>query len=201
MIRAVLAILSAALLWGFAQSWAQPQRSGQAGLEEAVFAGGCFWCTEADFEKIPGVVEAISGYTGGRVANPTYEQVVRETTGHREAVLVRYDPARVRYSDLVERFWRTIDPTDAGGQFCDRGESYTSAIFVTPAQRPIAEASKAKLAASGTLPGPVVTPVLDRATFWPAEAHHQNYARRNGLRYRLYRAGCGRDSRLAQLWR
>lgn len=199
MLRATLITIAAALLAACGPGAAQPAERPQR-LEEAVFAGGCFWCTEADFEKLPGVIEAISGYTGGRTANPTYEQVITETTGHREAVLVRFDPARVSYAALVEHYWRTVDPTDAGGQFCDRGESYTTAIFVTAAQRPIAEQSKARLAESGALPAPVATPVLDRTTFWPAEAYHQDFAERNAVRYRLYRSGCGRDARLARLW-
>jgi len=166
----------------------------------AVFAGGCFWCTEADFDKMPGVISTTSGYTGGRLADPGYEQVSAGGTGHYEAVRVIYDPRRISYAQLVERFWPTIDPTDAGGQFCDRGESYRSAIFVTPEQRPVAEASKARLAARGVLPAHVATPVLTAARFYPAEGYHQDYYKKNPIRYRFYRFNCGRDARLKEVW-
>jgi peptide-methionine (S)-S-oxide reductase len=167
---------------------------------EAVFAGGCFWCVEHDFEELPGVVEAVSGYTGGEEPNPTYQQVSSETTGHYEAVRVVYDPTIVSYGELVEYFWRHVDPTDAGGQFCDRGPSYRTAIFVTPEQREAAEASKAALEASGVLPGPVVTPVLPLGEFWEAEEYHQDYADRNPVRYSYYRTSCGRDARVREVW-
>ena len=177
-----------------AQTKARPART-----ETAIFAGGCFWCTEADFEHVPGVVEAVSGYTGGRTARPAYEQVSAGGTGHYEAVLVRYDPARVSYAELVRHFFRTVDPTDAGGQFCDRGESYRTAIFpLNPAQRRLAEAAKAE--ADRVLRGRVVTPVIPSSRFWPAEAYHQDYARRNPVRYNYYRWNCGRDARLREVW-
>ncbi|HYE49328.1 MAG TPA: peptide-methionine (S)-S-oxide reductase MsrA [Azospirillaceae bacterium] len=167
----------------------------------AVFAGGCFWCVESDFDKVPGVVETVSGYTGGRTANPTYEEVSYKDTGHREAVRVTYDPARVSYAQLVEYFWRTIDPVDAGGQFCDRGHSYTTAIYAAdPEQKRIAEESRRALDASGRLGKPVVTEIADAQPFYPAEAYHQDYKERNGLKYRYYRYGCGRDARLEALW-
>jgi methionine-S-sulfoxide reductase len=168
--------------------------------EVAVFAGGCFWCTESDFEKIPGVRAAVSGYSGGRETHPTYEQVSSERTGHLEAVKVTYDPAKVSYQTLVDRFWLTIDPTDRGGQFCDRGPSYQTAVFVSSAaQRQIAEASR--LRAQKRLGKPIVTPVRAAAAFWPAEAYHQDFARKNPLRYHTYRLGCGRDARLKALWK
>ena len=168
-------------------------------LESAVFAGGCFWCTEADFEKLPGVVSAVSGYTGGREPNPTYEQVTAKRTGHTEAVRVTYDPAKVSYATLVDHFWRTIDPTDAGGQFCDRGASYRTGVFVAgEPQRRAAEASRA--AAQKRLKKPIVTQILPAGRFWPAEGYHQDYYKKNGLKYRYYRSRCGRDSRLAELW-
>jgi peptide-methionine (S)-S-oxide reductase len=169
--------------------------------QEAVFAGGCFWCAEHDFKAIAGVVEVLSGYTGGHLANPTYQDVITETTGHYEAVRVTFDPARITYRQLVDRYWRLIDPTDAGGQFCDRGPSYRSAIFVTPAQKADADASKAALAASNHLTAPVVTQVLPLGRFYPAEEYHRDYAKKNTLRYNAYRAGCGRDARLRQVWR
>ena len=169
--------------------------------ETAVFAGGCFWCVEKDFDQIPGVLATVSGYTGGTVPNPTYDQVSKETTGHYEAVRVTYDPSVVSYETLVERFWRTVDPTDAGGQFCDRGESYRTAIFVSgDAQRETAEASKAALEASGVLDEPIVTPVLNLDVFWPAETYHQDYYKKNPVRYRFYRTACGRDGDLKALW-
>jgi peptide methionine sulfoxide reductase msrA/msrB len=168
---------------------------------DALFAGGCFWCMESPFEKLPGVLEVISGYTGGAEANPTYEQVSAGRTGHVEAVRVVYDPARIGYADLLEVFWRQIDPTDDGGQFVDRGPQYGSAIFVAgPAERRLAEASKAALAASGRFDRPVVTPIRERGPFWPAEAYHQDYYRENPLRYRFYRAGSGRDAFLDRTW-
>ena len=165
----------------------------------AVFAGGCFWCTESDFDKMPGVLSTTSGYIGGKLRNPTYEQVSAGGTGHIEAVRVVYDPAKISYATLASRFIRTIDPLDAGGSFCDRGYGYRSAFFVANAgQRRIAEAVKARAAAA--LGKPVATLVLPAATFYPAEAYHQDYYKKNPVRYRFYRYNCGRDARLAALW-
>lgn len=184
----------------------------QAEEARAVFAGGCYWCVEADFEKVPGVIEAVSGFAGGHVANPTYKQVTSGGTGHLEVVEVRYDPARVSYSTLVEYFWRTIDPTDPYGQFCDKGESYTTAIFVSaPDERAIAEQSKAALAASGKL-ARIATSIRELEAFYPADDYHQNYYKsedkilsRFGYvtkaeAYQGYRRGCGRDRRLEEVW-
>ena len=168
-------------------------------LEQAIFAGGCFWCSESDFEHIPGVVAAVSGYTGGTVRNPTYEQVTGEGTGHFEAVRVTYDPRRITYRQLVDKYWRTVDVTDDSGQFCDRGPSYRPAVFATPAQRPIAEASRAA-AAKAVRTGRLVTPILPAVTFWLAEDYHQDFYKMNPLRYRVYRQGCGRDARLRAVW-
>lgn len=198
MLRIILvALFAIAGLTAAARAQPSPARPA---IEEAVFAGGCFWCTEADFEKMPGVISAVSGYTGGWLANPTYEQVSYAQTGHYEAVLVRFDPAKITYAQLVENFWPTIDPLDANGQFCDKGSSYRTAIFVTPAQQPIAEASKARLAASGVLAGPIATQILERKTFYPAEEYHQDYAKKNPIQYNYYRTGCRRDARLRQVW-
>ena len=170
-------------------------------LETAVFAGGCFWCVEADFDKIDGVVSTVSGYTGGTVDEPTYRQVTRGDTGHYEAVKVSYDPTRVSYEELVDYFFHTIDPTDPRGQFCDKGPSYRTAVFVTsPDERQIVESEIASIDDSGVLPGPVVTKVIDASTFWPAEAYHQDYYRTTPIKYRFYREGCGRDAKLEQLW-
>ena len=168
-------------------------------MATAVFAGGCFWCTEADFEKLPGVISAVSGYTGGTTSNPTYEQVTAGGTGHYEAVRVTYDPARVSYPQLVDYYFRTVDPTDAGGQFCDRGTSYRTAVFAAgPAQKAAAEAELEEvMKALGT---DIVTPVLPAAPFYEAEGYHHDYYKKNALKYRFYRTRCGRDERLAQLW-
>ena len=168
---------------------------------DAVFAGGCFWCTEADFDKVDGVLETISGYTGGHVNNPSYSDVTRGTSGHYEAVRVIYDPGVVSYDDLVGYYWRTVDPLDANGQFCDRGSSYRTAIFVeTPEEREVAEASKAALDEGGTLASPIVTEIIEQDTFWPAEDYHQNYYRNNRRQYDFYRFRCGRDQRIDQVW-
>ena len=165
--------------------------------ETAIFAGGCFWCVEKDFEHVNGVVDAVSGYTGGMMPNPTY----RDHGQHIEAVKITYDPAKVSYAQLVEIFWRSVDPTDAGGQFCDRGNSYSTVIFaVTPEQKEIAEMSKAKLEVSGILPDPVVTPIRDATPWTDAEGYHQDYYKKNPVRYKLYRYGCGRDARIEELW-
>ncbi len=168
---------------------------------EAVFAGGCFWCLEADFDKVKGVVETISGYTGGAVENPTYKQVSYTETGHYEAVKVTYDPKTISYSELVEYFWRQIDPMDAGGQFCDRGSSYRTAIFPGNSDEArIAGTSKDGLQASGLLAEPIVTDIKRLTIFWPAEDYHQDYYLKNRLNYTRYRRGCGRDARLEQVW-
>jgi peptide-methionine (S)-S-oxide reductase len=198
-VLAALALLGAACS-GQTQTAMTPVNA-PAGSAEAVFAGGCFWCVEHDFEGLAGVIEAVSGYTGGTLENPTYEDVITETTGHYEAVRVIYDPSMVTYEALLDHFWRHVDPTDAGGQFCDRGPSYRTGIFVTDAQRSAAEASRAALEASGVLPGPVVTEVLPLGAFWVAEEYHQDYSDKNPVRYRFYRSGCGRDARVAEVWR
>jgi len=171
----------------------------EAGQTFAIFAGGCFWCTESDFDHIPGVVATTSGYSGGRLVNPTYEQVSAGNTGHIEAVRVVYDPRRVSYATLVDRFFRTIDPTDAGGSFCDRGYQYRSAIFVRNAEeRRIAEAAKARAAAA--LGAPIATLILPARNFYQAEDYHQDYYTRNPARYRFYRWNCGRDARIRAVW-
>lgn len=177
-------------------SAAQAADSGRR--ETAVFAGGCFWSVEANFERVPGVVSAVSGFAGGHTARPSYEQVVAGGTGHLEAVQVTFDPARISYRRLVDRFWLTIDPTDASGQFCDRGASYGTAVFATAAQRPAADASRR--AAAARLGERFVTPVRAAARFWPAEAHHQDFARRNPVRYAGYSRFCGRAQRLRAVW-
>jgi peptide-methionine (S)-S-oxide reductase len=180
---------------------AQSEANAPAGSAVATFAGGCFWCVEEAFEKVPGVISAVSGYTGGTVLNPTYEQVSRESTGHAESVRVTYDPARVSYAQLVDWFWRNIDPTQPDGQFCDRGSSYRSAIFVHDrAQRKVAEEARQALAASGRFKQPIVTQIVAVGAFYEAEGYHQDYYRKNPNRYRFYKFGCGRAQRLEQLW-
>ena len=177
------------------------QGSAPAARDTAVFAAGCFWCTESDFEKVPGVIDAVSGYTGGHVAHPTYEQVSAGGTGHRESVEVIYDPTRVTYAQLLQTFWHNVDPVDAAGQFCDKGEQYTAAIFYRGAeQREAAERSKRAIEQSGRFTQPIATAVIAAGPFYPAEAYHQAYYRKNPVRYRFYRWNCGRDRRLAQLW-
>lgn len=175
-----------------------PSRS-PAGI--ATFAGGCFWCTEADFDKVPGVISTTSGYIGGKTVNPTYKQVSGGKTGHIEAVQVRFDPAKTSFSKLLTAFWPTIDPLTPNRQFCDDGSQYRSAIFYHDAdQQRQAEASKIELAASGRFTQPIVTEILPATTFYPAEEYHQDYYIKNPIRYSYYRSNCGRDARLAEVW-
>ncbi len=170
-------------------------------LEKAVFAGGCFWCIEADFEKLEGVFSVESGYTGGSAETADYKTVTYNETGHFEAVEVSYDSSKVSYSELVEYFWRHIDPTDPDGQFCDKGSSYRSAIFYgNDEEQEIVEASLAKLKASKPFKGEIVTTISAAKPFYSAEDYHQDYYKKNPIRYRLYRNGCGRDRRVAELW-
>ncbi len=172
----------------------------QTRLETAVFAGGCFWTMEHGLETIPGVVKAVSGYTGGHVPHPTYADVTTETTGHYESVQVTYDPSRISYRQLTDRYWRLIDPTDDGGQACDRGPSYRSAVFVaSPEQRRAAEESLAAIN-TGKLKGHIATRILPAQTFWPAEDYHQQFTVKNPVRYNAYRIGCGRDGILKSVW-
>lgn len=185
--------------------------SSHAAEEKAIVAGGCFWCVEADFEKVPGVVSVVSGYTGGTVENPTYKQVTAGGTGHYEAVEITFDSARISYDEVLRLFLRSVDPLDAGGQFCDRGDSYRTAIFVSDtAQKAAAEAAVAE--ATGILGAPVVTPVLGAGAFWPAEDYHQDYYKSRDIvltragpkqkrnAYAFYREACGRDARVKALW-
>ena len=177
-------------------------QSPAAPLAKATFAGGCFWCVEADFDKVDGVISTTSGYIGGRVVNPTYEQVSAGSTGHTEAVEIVFDPRRVSYEKLLEVFWVSIDPTVVNRQFCDVGSQYRTGIFVhDESQRRAAEASKAALEKRKPFREPIVTPIETAATFYPAEEYHQDYYRKNPVRYQFYRSGCGRDARLKELWR
>lgn len=166
----------------------------------AIFAAGCFWCVEKDFEELPGVISAESGYTAGRTPNPTYQAVSAGQTEHTEAVRIVYDPAQVSYARLLDHFWRNVDPTVRNRQFCDIGSQYRSGIYwQNEAERQAAEASRDRLLASGRV-RQIHTEIIAATTFWPAEEYHQDYYKKNPLRYKIYRKGCGRDARLAELW-
>ena len=187
------ALLAAALMPGTA---ANAQTTAKA-----LFAGGCFWCVESDFDKIPGVLSTTSGYSGGKTANPTYEQVSSHTTGHAEVVEVLYDPGKVSYQRLVEYFWHTIDPTVRDQQFCDRGSPYRSAIFAQNAEQlKVAQESRAALEKTKPFKEAIQTEITLASTFYPAEEYHQGYYTKNPLRYKYYRTSCGRDARVQQLW-
>ena len=191
-------LAAAAVLTGLFASWAMTSDA-IAASKSAIFAGGCFWCVEADFDSVPGVLSTTSGYIGGSAKTASYKAVSAGGTGHYEAVEIVYDPARVSYDRLVHIFWRSVDPTDAGGQFCDRGSSYKTGIFtMNEAERKIARASKNKAAAA--LGQKIVTRIVNAGKFYKAEAYHQNYYTRNPIRYKVYRYGCGRNKRLRALW-
>jgi peptide-methionine (S)-S-oxide reductase len=197
----VLALLALALAFGVrAEAATSPAATQSDQLASAVFAGGCFWCVEADFEKLPGVVSAESGYVGGKVNNPTYEQVSAGGTGHAEAVRVWYDPQKVSYEKLLDYFWRHVDPTVKDRQFCDVGTQYRTAIYYQgDAQRAAAEASKAALEKSGRF-SRIYTEVVPASTFYVAEEYHQDYYKKNPIRYGYYRKSCGRDARVDEVW-
>jgi peptide-methionine (S)-S-oxide reductase len=200
--RALLSAVVFAMLTHAPALRAQPAASAP-GLQVATFAGGCFWCVEVDFQKVDGVVKTVSGFIGGTTKNPTYKQVTSGGTGHTEAVQITFDPAKVTYDRLLYVFWRTVDPLDAGGQFCDRGDSYRTGIFThTPEQKQMADASKAKLVTSGRLKQPIVTEIAAAAVsdFTAAEDYHQNFYKKDPGRYYSYRAGCGRDARVKAIW-
>lgn len=202
----ITVLAAVATLGLFAQS-----NAAQAGSETLTVAGGCFWCVESDFESVKGVKEAISGFAGGKTANPTYKQVTKGGTGHYEAVQIVFDPDVVSRDDLLAKFFRSVDPTDAGGQFCDRGASYRTAIFANGSEQKAA-ANKAKTEASNQLGQKIVTPILGAAQFYPADASHQDYykgskivltrfgPKKQSKAYKAYRDACGRDQRVKQLW-
>lgn len=195
----MLLLLIAALYW--LDTVSADDGAAARELHSATFAGGCFWCVEADFDKVPGVVDTISGYMGGLAANPSYDQVSSGLSGHLEVVRVRFDPRVVGYEGLLAAFWRMIDPTDAGGQFVDRGPQYASAIFYhDEAQRAIAERSRDALAASGRFTAPIVTVIRPAETFWRAEGYHQDFHERSKVRYTFYRHRSGRDQFLKRTW-
>jgi peptide-methionine (S)-S-oxide reductase len=191
-----------ALLLGLLLALGGPVAPALAATEEAVLAGGCFWCLEHDLEVLPGVLDVESGYSGGKGANPTYKQVSAGGSGHQEVVRVRFDNTEIRYDTLLRAYWRNIDPLDGGGQFCDRGDSYRPVIFTTSANQAV-EARNSLVAAARELGKPaaaIKVAIRPLAKFWPAEGYHQNYAKRNGVQYNYYRWSCGRDRRLDTVW-
>ncbi|HEY2956487.1 MAG TPA: peptide-methionine (S)-S-oxide reductase MsrA [Candidatus Eisenbacteria bacterium] len=187
---------------GTGPAGAAPGTSTAATTEKATFAGGCFWCMETAFEGLPGVVSVISGYTGGPERNPTYDQVSSKTTGHAESVQITYDPRQITYAQLLDYFWHNVDPTDTGGQFCDRGPEYRSEIFYHDAtQKRLAEESKRQIESTPhRFKKPIVTRIVAATEFWPAEEYHQDFYKKDPVRYHGYRFGCGRDRRLTELW-
>ncbi len=193
-----VALLSSVL--GFGSSYAKEGE--EMKYEKAIFAGGCFWCIESALQEFPGVITAVSGYTGGKKENPMYEEVSAGRTGHLEAVEVTYDPAQISYGELLDIFWRQIDPTDAGGQFADRGSQYKTAIFYfNDEQKRIAEESKAKLEKSGLFDRPIVTPLVQASKFYPAEEYHQDYYKKQPDHYKRYRVGSGREQFIQEKWK
>jgi peptide-methionine (S)-S-oxide reductase len=201
-IRNTLILLAGLVLGAAAPAWAQaPAPAAKPGLAKATFAGGCFWCMEEVYDKVPGVLSTVSGYMGGVQKNPTYEQVSTGRTGHAEVVQVEYDPAKVTYARLVDVFWRNIDPTQKDGQFCDHGPQYRSGIFYhNDEQKRLAESSRVNLSKNKPFKGEIVTEVTKAAEFYPAEDYHQDFYRKSPTRYKFYKSGCGRDARLQQLW-
>ena len=201
-----IALLILAVFAACGQSMAQntpvaPNKKIEPVVGIATFAGGCFWCTEADFDKIPGVISTTSGYVGGTVINPTYEQVSAGKTGHVEAVQVRFDPAKTNFAKLLAAYWQTIDPLTPNRQFCDSGTQYRSVIFYHNAdQRQQAETSRATLVSSGRFTQPIATELVPATEFYPAEEYHQDFHTKNPIRYKYYRYTCGRDARLKQIW-
>jgi peptide-methionine (S)-S-oxide reductase len=180
---------------------AQAKPAAQSAYAKATFAGGCFWCMEEVYEKVPGVVSAVSGYMGGRTKNPTYEQVSTGGTGHAEVVQVEYDPRKVTYEKLLDAFWRNVDPTQRDGQFCDHGSHYRSAVFYhNEEQKKAVDASRAALEKSKPFKGDIVTQIAPAAEFYPAEEYHQDYYKKNPVRYKVYKTGCGREARLQAVW-
>jgi len=170
-------------------------------METAIFGGGCFWCMESQYEGIKGITGVVSGYTGGLTKNPTYDEVCSGETGHTEAIQVSFDPTKISYKELLDIFWRQIDPTDSGGQFADRGGQYRSAIFYTnDEQKKIAERSKLELGNMGKFKKPIVTEISRASLFYPAEEYHQDYYKKSAIRYKMYRSGSGRDQFLESVW-
>jgi peptide-methionine (S)-S-oxide reductase len=193
-----VAVAMAFAAHGHAQTAKPPAQSATA---KATFAGGCFWCMEPPYDKLPGVISTTSGYMGGKTKNPTYESISSGMTGHAEVVQIEYDPSKVSYATLVETFWRNVDPTQRDGQFCDHGSQYRTAIFYhNDEQKRVAEASKAALQKNKPFKGDIVTELAPAPEFYRAEEYHQDFYKKNPTRYKLYRTGCGRDARLQALW-
>ena len=193
----IMAVVAYATLAGWPSSWVQSAPT----TAKAYFAGGCFWCMEEAFEKVDGVISVVSGYMGGTVANPTYEQVSDGRTGHAESIEVTYDPTNVTYQKLLEAFWRNVDPITPNAQFCDHGNQYRSAIFyTTDEEKQLSEETKNKIEQSKRLPAPIVTQLVPASTFYQAEDYHQDYYKKNPLRYKYYKYSCGRAQRLEALW-
>jgi peptide-methionine (S)-S-oxide reductase len=193
---------AAGLVVALAAAGSAPAQTTAGKTATAIFAGGCFWCVEADFDKVAGVLDTVSGYIGGAFPNPTYHQVSAKQTGHAEAVLITFDPAKVSYEQLLAVYWKNIDPTTRDRQFCDAGSPYRTAIFaVDDGQLKAAQASLAALEKSKPFKEPIVTQIEKASKFWPAEDYHQDYYKKNPVRYKYYRSSCGRDARLEQLWR
>jgi len=200
MSAALIRRFAAVLVLALALAWPPLASAAAEKLQTAILAGGCFWCMESDMKAIPGVVSVESGYTGGTLKNPTYQDVTGEKSGHYESVRVRFDPAKLTYRQLLDRYWKLVDPTDDSGQFCDRGPSYRPAVFVSgPAQQKAAEESRAA-AARNLKTGRMLAQILPAQTFYPAEEYHRDFAKRHSLQYEMYRTGCGRDARLAEVW-
>ena len=197
--RNLVILVFAALILGFAGASAGQTADKRGALAKATFAGGCFWCMEPPFDGLDGVVSTTAGYTGGRTPNPTYQDVSAGGTGHAEVVQIVYDPAKIGFEKLLDVYWRNIDPTDAGGQFCDRGSQYRSAIFYHgEGQKRSAERSKAALERAKSFK--IATQISAAGEFYPAEDYHQDYYQKNPIRYKFYRGNCGRDRRLEQIW-
>jgi peptide-methionine (S)-S-oxide reductase len=193
MVRRAFAVTCLAL----AAALSAPAGAAFAKTQTAIFAGGCFWCVESDFDHVPGVTSTTSGYIGGTNDNPTYED--HTAAGHREAVKIEFDDTKTSYDKLLDAFWHSVDPTDGGGQFCDRGHSYTTAIYAVGAEQ-LAEAEKSKEAMAAVLKQPIATEIVAAPTFWPAEDYHQDYYKKNPVRYKYYRYSCGRDDRIDAVW-
>ncbi len=202
MLTQQLRTLISFLLFGLLIGWLSSARQGDAvAPAKAYFAGGCFWCMEEVFEKVDGVVQVVSGYMGGHVPNPNYEQVSAGRTGHAESVEVTYDPSKVRYEKLLDTFWRNIDPVTPNAQFCDHGSQYRAVVFYgTEQEKELAEASKQDLERSGRFTEPIVTQIVKATQFYPAEEEHQDFYKKNPIRYKFYKFNCGRAQRLETLW-
>jgi peptide-methionine (S)-S-oxide reductase len=201
-LRYWIAWLSFACCLAVSAAYGQTSKpAAQPATAKATFAGGCFWCMEPPYDKVPGVISTISGYMGGKTRNPTYESISTGTTGHAEVVQIEYDPSKVTYEKLLEVFWRNVDPTQRDGQFCDHGTQYRTAIFYHgEEQKKLAEASKAALEKNKPFKGDIVTEVTAAPQFYRAEEYHQDFYKKNLTRYKIYRSGCGRDARLQALW-